>query len=70
MTTGYRTKASPLIEDSNKWLNDKDICKIGSFPQDYNFLKLSAAYLIGMSVPPVMTAQIASQVYDQWLNKL
>ena len=70
LTTGYRTKASPLIEDSNKWLNDKDICKIGSFPQDYNFLKLSAAYLIGMSVPPVMTAQIASQVYDQWLNKL
>jgi hypothetical protein len=23
-----------------------------------------------MSVPPVMTAQVASNIYDQWLNKL
>jgi DNA (cytosine-5)-methyltransferase 1 len=27
-------------------------------------------YLIGMSVPPVMTAQIAKQVYEQWLSKI
>ena len=25
-------------------------------------------YFIGMSVPPVMTAQIAHQVYLQWLK--
>ena len=28
------------------------------------------AGLIGMSVPPIMTAQVATQVYEQWLSKL
>lgn len=43
---------------------------IGTYPQDYNFLKLRHEYLIGMSVPPVMTAQIAAEIYNQWLSKL
>lgn len=50
---------------------DYQIC--GTFPIDYNFksdAKNAAKYLIGMSVPPVMTAQVASQVYEQWLSKL
>jgi len=45
-----------------------DFCKIGSYPQDYNFKKVQPKYLIGMSVPPVMTAQIAHQIYLQWLK--
>ena len=51
-------------------LNNKEIIKGGSYPKDYNFGKLPAIYLIGMSVPPVMTAQIASNIYDQWLSKI
>jgi len=47
-----------------------EFCKIGSYPMDYDFLKLRPEYLIGMSVPPVMTAQIATEIYDQWLDKL
>jgi DNA (cytosine-5)-methyltransferase 1 len=43
---------------------------IGSYPQDYNFCKSQYHYLIGMSVPPVMTAQVAKQVYEQWLSKI
>lgn len=42
---------------------------IGSYPMDYNFLDVWPQYLIGMSVPPVMTAQVAHQVYLQWLSK-
>ena len=44
----------------------------GSYPMDYNFTEFNnnPVYLIGMSVPPVMTAQIAKQVYEQWLSKL
>ena len=38
-----------------------------SFPIDY---KNNQKYLLGMSVPPVMTAQIASNIYEQWLSKL
>ncbi len=45
-------------------------CKVGSFPSDYNFLDQKSKYLIGMSVPPVMTAQIATRIYEQWLSKL
>ena len=42
----------------------------GSYPMDYNFLNLKVKYLIGMSVPPVMTARIAQRIHDQWLSKL
>lgn len=45
-------------------------CKrIGSYPQDYDFNGMRPMYLIGMSVPPVMTAQIANQIWVQWLSK-
>ena len=42
----------------------------GSYPQDYNFLVNKVKYLVGMSVPPVMMAQIAKRIYDQWLSKI
>ena len=45
-------------------------CLASTFPTDYNFLENKPYYLIGMSVPPVMTAQIAKQVYEQWLSKI
>jgi DNA (cytosine-5)-methyltransferase 1 len=35
---------------------------------DYNFKKIDPQYLIGMSVPPVMTAQIATEIYNQWFK--
>ena len=45
-----------------------DFINIQSFPQDYNFLDQSPKYVCGMSVPPVMMAQIARQIYLQWLR--
>lgn len=58
-----------------KICTDKDLLKTGSYPLDYNFLntnnsKSIVKYFIGMSVPPVMTAQIASKIYEQWLSKI
>lgn len=42
----------------------------GTYPLDYNFLGAkNPVYLIGMSVPPVMTAQVAHQVYLQWFSR-
>ena len=49
-------------------LHKSEFCAIGSYPQDYNFLDLKYGYLIGMSVPPVMMAQISHQIYLQWLK--
>jgi DNA (cytosine-5)-methyltransferase 1 len=51
-------------------LYDIEIILGGSYPTDYNFINLKPIYLIGMSVPPVMTAQIASNIYEQWLSKI
>lgn len=42
----------------------------GSYAFDYDFKGTNPKYLVGMSVPPVMTAQIAKQVYEQWLSKI
>jgi DNA (cytosine-5)-methyltransferase 1 len=53
-----------------RMLNKKEVCKSGTFPQDYNFLGNEPQYLIGMSVPPVMTARIATEIFNQWLSKL
>ena len=52
----------------NTFLTKKELQLIGSFPLDYNFLNIQPIYLIGMSVPPIMMAQVAHQVYLQWFN--
>jgi len=51
-------------------LTKTEYCKIGSYPLDYCFKNIDPKYLIGMSVPPVMTAQIANQINIQWLKKI
>lgn len=51
-------------------LSNIEFCKGGSYPLDYNFFKIKPYYLIGMSVPPIMTAQIATKIHEQWLSKL
>lgn len=56
--------------DYPRYRNFNELCSSGSYPIDYNFLNLKPEYLIGMSVPPIMTAQIASKIYDQWLSKI
>ena len=59
-----------VLFDYPRLLNKVELCNIGTYPQDYNFLKLKPEYLIGMSVPPIMTAQISTQIHSQWLSKL
>ena len=49
--------------------NDTEWILCGTFPIDYNFNNTDVKYLIGMSVPPVMAAQIAHQIWLQWLSK-
>lgn len=50
-------------------LNDEDYRHLQSFPEDYNFKKVSPQYVTGMSVPPNMMAHIALEIYRQWLKK-
>ena len=58
------------LYDEYRKPNKSEVCSISSFPQDYNFLNELYYYICGMSVPPVMMAQIASRVYDQWLKSI
>ena len=59
-----------VLFDEPRYLSRYETKCVGSYPQDYNFNLLRSEYIIGMSVPPVMTAQIASKVYEQWLSKI
>lgn len=59
-----------VLFDEPRYLSDFETKCVGSYPQDYNFCLSKPQYLIGMSVPPIMTAQIAKQVYEQWLSKI
>ena len=56
--------------DEPRYTSDFEAKCIGSYPQDYNFCGNRPEYLIGMSVPPIMTAQISSRIYNEWLSKL
>lgn len=58
-----------LSKQYPRWFVQSEFCSCGTYPQDYNFKQIEPQYLIGMSVPPVMTAQIANQIYIQWLSK-
>jgi len=49
-------------------LNSKELKMCGTFPLDYDFQDVEMRHVMGMSVPPVMTAQIAHKIYEQWLK--
>lgn len=51
-------------------LNQREFCLCGSYPLDYKFTGHPYNFYIGMSVPPIMIANIAYQIRLQWLDKL
>ena len=64
------TGGAKVIKEDKTYLNDSELCQVGTYPLDYKFINVKADYLIGMSVPPVMTAQIATEVFNQWISKI
>jgi len=57
-----------ILYDEFRYLSNIELKLIGSYPIDYDFCNNKVDYLVGMSVPPVMTANIAKRIYEQWLN--
>lgn len=51
-----------------KTCTKEDFRNMQSFPQDYDFNGNDVHYVCGMSVPPNMMANIATEVYNQWLK--
>ena len=63
--------AHMMHPDEERAISWVETCLIGSYPYDYDFLgkgRTMKVYCIGMSVPPVMTAQIAARIAEQWLG--
>ena len=50
------------------YVPDSDIVSASTFPQDYDFNGNPVKYVCGMSVPPLMMAYIAKQIYNQWFK--
>ena len=76
----YLNKIAPTITSTNRdkhtsffWKPEyinTEIVRCSTFPEDYQSPYKDIGWLCGMSVPPVMTAQIAYQIYKQWLSKI
>lgn len=54
---------------NTKEITDDTLVRIGSFPDDYNFLTCKPKYVCGMSVPPFMTQRVALEIARQWFGK-
>lgn len=59
-----------IVFDEGRQRNTEEIKLCSSFPLDYDFKDQPIDYICGMSVPPVMMAQVASRVYEQWLKPI
>jgi len=49
-------------------LNNQEVILCTSYPMDYDFLSNPVAYVCGMSVPPIMMANIADRIYSRFLK--
>lgn len=65
-----RAKAELPLFSKPILMSNTEIIKSSSFPLDYNFGKENVCYVCGMSVPPIMMAHVANNIYQQWLSKL
>jgi DNA (cytosine-5)-methyltransferase 1 len=55
-----------VLWDIPRMRTNTEIIKCSTFPADYNFNGMKSGYMCGMSVPPIMTARIATEIYNQW----
>lgn len=66
MPTITSTDTSRCFYDIPRHPTERELKLCSTFPLDYDCDKVG--WYVGMSVPPVMTAQIAYQIYLQWLK--
>ncbi|MGD8707122.1 MAG: DNA (cytosine-5-)-methyltransferase [Nitrosopumilaceae archaeon] len=76
----YKENVMPVIPSTGKnalclfhkplKVSETEIIKGSTFPLDYNFCNANINYVCGMSVPPVMMANISKRIYDQWLKNI
>ena len=70
LTIAAASDSGEFRHDGPFRIHDDDLILGGSYPMDYDFKENKVKYLVGMSVPPIMTARISEEIYNQWLNKI
>jgi DNA (cytosine-5)-methyltransferase 1 len=55
-----------ILYEEFRSINKEEACMVQSFPLDYDFSTKQYGYLMGMSVPPIMIAQVSSEIHKQW----
>lgn len=55
--------------DHPRDMTNLELLRAATFPEDYDASGADTPFLTGMCVPPVMTAQIVTQIAKQWFNK-
>lgn len=50
-----------------RYMNDSELIRFQTFPDDFNFCNQSVAYVLGMSVPPFMIQRINKNIIEKWL---
>lgn len=61
--------AKNTLFDEPRQMNSKELILAQSFPQDYDYLDNTyrkIKYVLGMSVPPLMMANLATRIYNEW----
>src|SRR5690606_8592595 len=67
-TLAASVDSRPIRHDVPCRIHIDEYIQAGTFPLDYDFNGMDPIYLIGMSVPPVMIAQIATEIKQQWFD--
>lgn len=57
----------PVRYYDRMFVSEKDCIRMQTFPEDYDFIDCQVGYVCGMSVPPNMMANIATEIWRQWL---
>lgn len=59
------------VFDFPRYMNEREVKLVSTFPLDYKHPSYEKIiWMCGMSVPPVMTANIAYEIYQQWLKNI
>ena len=66
--TAHRDSIIPF--KNPRWLSKQETCSIATFPQDYDFCDNTFWEMCGRAVPCVCMANIATNIYEQWLSKI
>lgn len=70
ITTITSSQGSKMtLFDEPRQMNSRELIHAQTFPEDYDFLSKSHSkikYVLGMSVPPIMMAHLATRLYNEW----